>query len=1657
MNNDEVAVGAGSGGANTMLDEYGPAPGAAEEENVDGVPTSDLLRSKNAKHRRVAYERIAPGASADGASAGDTLDADAVDFLSQIATLIKAENQQVSLDALIEAAARGLSAAAQTSSGANVTGLIDGGLFGVVNSTAGTTGLHLVVEKGLSSPKSKVADAARAVIEVAARFGSGGAGRVVEVLTSASGASAKAPRTKLGAVTGLQHLLAPAAGIQFSGKPVAALVKVLLPLFNDTDGKIRAAVLQVAVECVRRDASVRAQMNTLRDVQQQDIDRLLSGDADGAAPAARPAGRPPAGAVPAAASNGPTPVATTALIDDTAEYSAATPTAVLSKLPPHIVDFMMSKETTLKWQERVEPIETKVLPLLVATVRASEGDDYTDLIKAFREFALDRQLPIMSLGLKCLREFSRILRGRAFHPYARLLLAGLFDKLKDKKLASQAASVLTPLLTIYRGATLEMCHPHIEAALASKAPVERAQCLLWLHAVLPTLPVSDVESFVRALAPHLVRASKDDKPEVRDALGSVMAACLERAGGAACRDVLDKVESRVAAKWLAGPDAAAPAPMSAGSSRSGTPFPVATPTASAAASRVAPQSRPVGAAAAAAVASTSTKGSAASADAEDEGVWLNEADYLQQLESSLRVAPEIMASLNDADWRVRAESWGALASAVIQIIPVGNGGEVLRALAGVCRAAKWKESNVSVNAGIIAVLQAALATCAGAARGVEPCVSLAIVNGLVPKFAETKLRAAVEATLQSLLGLSAPATVLRQVAAAAMALKSPKAFIEVCGWMEQVAQGPDAAVDPKSQLVLGRSLIEQPQPALRQAATKMLAAVCVRAGAKARNALNDVAVAQLNALDEEIIKRGGLPPDTAPVKRLAPGAAATGSRSLTGATASRATPASQQATPTKAGASGISRFGTPPPAGALAALGAATPLPRSSDSRADISKAVAPLVAEMTNGKDWRDRAAAVKKIEDLVTRHAGGQIQGLGVSELLKALRLRLDESSKILVVDVLRVMKVVVDAADTGSRFGAKQVFPNVAALLGDQKPQLRDGAMALCASILRLVGVEALVPDLLKPLSAESPNAKAAIVELLGGALADPAHLEAIRLRALHPLHPPVMRLMMDRSGDVRAGAADLFAAIVNNCHGVDALMTRTFSSMKPAEQMVLQPLIDRIAAGAHNAYHEQQQQQQQQQMAAQQQQQLQNHHHYDPMADPHYQQQHARSGAGQVSPQRAAMMGGAGRYTEGLTTPVGRAAVARGQSSPQHAPPPPPALRPPTVPEIILGLRSFDDNAAVAFCTDILNLCATGGDQLTEGLVTACFVRVKQTCAVDTQYFNAQLANSLLDAIGVCFSVAPFIESFQWEYIYDVYGHILDLLQSPCVCDPEHRTTIKFVNSVTLKILRNARPDAAFEATMRRLSRHVGEYLQEGQEDPQRLTEIIVRCLLRLQERDVSLDAIILNVHQFLQRFPPSHFDGFDDVSVRSIKQILHSACKKFPPDLIRERSLTLVGRSSLVTSFVHMCLESRYPVVQSEGAASAASSHHTPAAAAGGAAGGGTGTARYAPSSHESTFEEAEAAAEAERQQQQAAAACSPGAAAREAEAVAAMVMRARKHETTEQGIADLAAHLMEHPNCPHYRAQYERCTDAFRMYLDRRVSKAQQQILDAGVTHAHAH
>ncbi|CAG9578409.1 conserved hypothetical protein [Leishmania major strain Friedlin] len=400
--------------------------------------------------------------------------------------------------------------------------------------------LPIVVEKGITG-RPKAVQLSQQFIFALVEAGSGAA--VFAALLPAL--AHKAPKNRLAAAQTATSLVSD-YGVQHF--PLKEILKAMQPLFNDANAQVRKEAIALCCQCYRYiGANIRGFLTDLREVQLQELQKqfeslkvgerppkMIKG-AEGSSSDGKDGKNSLAVAKPIGSLTGED---TAAVVDD-AGFELLEESLIIPRLPKKFFRVVLDKETT--WQDRVEYVNEHLVPLLAAP-RFRAKDNYHELASMIKEYLVDPQAPLMLLGFKMVQDCARGLRSN-FGPHARLFVAPLLGKMKDKKVSVQLHVMKTlEDLICFNCISMDQCNDDFDQALQSKNPTQRTVLLNYLIRMVDTL--GDRSRYVklgRSIA-MLMRAVNDEKASIRDVAYVLLDRLIRAFGEAQYKSVLERLD-----------------------------------------------------------------------------------------------------------------------------------------------------------------------------------------------------------------------------------------------------------------------------------------------------------------------------------------------------------------------------------------------------------------------------------------------------------------------------------------------------------------------------------------------------------------------------------------------------------------------------------------------------------------------------------------------------------------------------------------------------------------------------------------------------------------------------------------------------------------------------------------------------------------------------------------------------------------------------------------------------------------------------------------------------------------------------------------------------------------------------------------------------------
>ncbi|CBZ28853.1 conserved hypothetical protein [Leishmania mexicana MHOM/GT/2001/U1103] len=400
--------------------------------------------------------------------------------------------------------------------------------------------LPIVVEKGITG-RPKAVQLSQQFIFALVEAGSGAA--VFAALLPAL--AHKAPKNRLAAAQTATSLVSD-YGVQHF--PLKEILKAMQPLFNDANAQVRKEAIALCCQCYRYiGANIRGFLTDLREVQLQELQKQFESLKVGERPpkmikgaeGSSSDGKGGKNSLAAAKPIGSLTGEDAAAVVDDAGFELLEESLIIPRLPKKFFRVALDKETT--WQSRVEYVNEHLVPLLAAP-RFRAKDNYHELASMMKEYLVDPQAPLMLLGFKMVQDCARGLRSD-FGPHARLFVASLLGKMKDKKVSVQLHVMKTlEDLICFNCISMDQCNDDFDQALQSKNPTQRTVLLNYLIRMVDTL--GDCSRYVklgRSIA-MLARAVNDEKASIRDVAYVLLDRLIRAFGEAQYKSILEHLD-----------------------------------------------------------------------------------------------------------------------------------------------------------------------------------------------------------------------------------------------------------------------------------------------------------------------------------------------------------------------------------------------------------------------------------------------------------------------------------------------------------------------------------------------------------------------------------------------------------------------------------------------------------------------------------------------------------------------------------------------------------------------------------------------------------------------------------------------------------------------------------------------------------------------------------------------------------------------------------------------------------------------------------------------------------------------------------------------------------------------------------------------------------
>ncbi|PWZ31965.1 Protein MOR1 [Zea mays] len=820
------------------------------------------------------------------------------------------------------------------------------------------------------------------------------------------------------------------------------------------------------------------------------------------------------------------------------EYDLVDPVDILTPLEKS--GFWDGVKAT-KWSERRDAVAE--LTKLASAKKIAPGD-FHEICRTLKKLITDVNLAVSVEATQAIGNLARGLRAH-FSGNARMLLSVLLEKLKEKK----------PTMTEALSQTLQAMHKSgcftlidviedVRVAVKNKVPLVRSSTLTWVAFCIETSNKATVLKLHKEYVPICMECLNDGTPEVRDASFSVLTAIAKMVGMKPLERSLEKLDDVRKKKLSDMIGSSSDTVLSSGTA------PITTSGAATSARGVTKWDslflkkvlainsyvdqmfdnpskvrlfcilqvadsmsmkrsaasmlsgkKPVQAAAAikksgpskSTAAKKTDGGSQSKTSAAPEVEDVEPAEMsLEEIEERLSsvVKSEIISQLKSSVWKERLEAIGILKQEVESLTELDKSAELLIRL--LCAVPGWSEKNVQVQQQVIEVITYVAST---VNKFPKRCVVLCLL-GVSERVADIKTRTYAMKCLTAFCEAVGPGFVFDRLYKIMKEHKNPKVLSEGILWMVSAVEDFGISnLKLKDMIDFCKDIGLQSSAAVtRNATIKLIGMLHKFVGPDIKGFLSDVKPALLSALDTEYEKN--------PFE----GAAAAPKRTV-------------RVLDT---ASSVS-------------AGLSDGLPRE-----DISSKITPTLLKNLGSPDWKVRLESIDTVTKIM-EEANKRIQPTGTAELFSALRGRLYDSNKNLVMATLSTIGGLASAMGPSVEKSSKGILADVLKCLGDNKKHMRECTLTALDSWVAAAQLEKMVPYIIVSLGDQKTGSEGR--KDLFDWLSKHVSKMGDSSEAL-PLLKPSASSLMDKSSEVRKAAESFMNEILRIC-GQEVVVSTSMS--------------------------------------------------------------------------------------------------------------------------------------------------------------------------------------------------------------------------------------------------------------------------------------------------------------------------------------------------------------------------------------------------------------------------------------------------------------------------------------------------------------------------------
>ncbi|KAG6594399.1 Protein MOR1, partial [Cucurbita argyrosperma subsp. sororia] len=815
--------------------------------------------------------------------------------------------------------------------------------------------------------------------------------------------------------------------------PPKRILKMLPELFDHQDQNVRASSKGLTLELCRwigKDPVKSILFEKMRDTMKKELEAELVNVTGSARPSRKIRSEqdkePEKEDTSEAVGTGPSEESVADVPQEIDEYDLVDPVDILTPLEKS--GFWEGVKAT-KWSERKEAVAE--LTKLASTKKIAPGD-FSEVCRTLKKLITDVNIAVAVEAIQAIGNISRGLRAN-FSASSRFLLPVLLEKLKEKK-PTLTESLTQTLQAMHKAGCLSLSDvvEDVKTASKNKVPLVRSLTLSWVTFCIETSNKAIVLKVHKEYVPIFMESLNDGTPDVRDAAFLALAAVAKSVGMRPLErsvEKLDDVRRKRLSEMIMGSESSVPSNGSANHAPGAT-----VPSVSdsdglfvkkSAASMLSGK-RPAQAAPSSKKGNSTKSGTSKKADGsvpsgapQKSSKPIEVPEDVEPSEMSLEEVESRLGSLVDADivsqlkstvWKERLEAISSLKQQVEGLEDLNLSVEILVRL--LCIIPGWSEKNVQVQQQVIEVINYIALT---AKKFPKKCIVLCL-SGISERVADIKTRAQAMKCLTTFSEAVGPGFIFERLFKIMKEHKNPKVLSEGLLWMVSAVEDFGISLLKLKDLIdfCKETGLQSSAAATRNATIKLLGCVHKFVGPELKGFLSDVKPALLTAIDNEFEKNPFEGTAAAPKRTIR-------AEELT----------------------------------TLTSAGGMDGLPRE-----DISGKITPTLLKNFESPDWKVRLESIEAVNKML-EEANKRIQPTGTSDLLGALRGRLYDSNKNLVMATLTTIGNIASAMGPAVEKSGKGVLSDVLKCLGDNKKHMREATLTALDAWLAAVHFDKMIP--------------------------------------------------------------------------------------------------------------------------------------------------------------------------------------------------------------------------------------------------------------------------------------------------------------------------------------------------------------------------------------------------------------------------------------------------------------------------------------------------------------------------------------------------------------------------------------------------------------------